>query len=282
MIKKIVNITLAIIVFSVLTASGQSESVSSADSLTVDSASRRLDIESRLQLMLDDMDAFALDVRSSKEEFELKSVEKDLAVVDILWNAYYTSKQTDIAADDSLMVLVTNYHAAKQDITDSIGVRRHIITSTLEFVEAYKFIMAQDTVYKKFNVQATKYALVKKAAPLLEKLKAKEQLIFADIEARYESAKTISGEMPQFQSSMEIIEEQYITLKNVSEKIKAAEFKPFFQRIKDYLLGFAAVAMILMFFNMIISKFKAAKQVRENAKKMEKMMNGGDEEYPTI
>jgi hypothetical protein len=58
-------------------------------------------------------------------------------------------------------------------------------------------------------------------------------------------------------------------------------YKPFIQRIKDYLLGFAAVAILLLFFNLMSSKMKTIKQAREQAKKMKDMM-AGHHNYPTI
>ena len=67
-----------------------------------------------------------------------------------------------------------------------------------------------------------------------------------------------------------------------SEKIQKAEYKPFMERIKDYLMSFAAVAIILMFFNMIQAKIQAYKQMRKSAEEYKKMLQGGDDEYPSI
>ena len=81
---------------------------------------------------------------------------------------------------------------------------------------------------------------------------------------------------------MNQITNNYIELKNLSEQIQAAEYKPLFERIKDYLFGLAAVAIVLMFINMIQAKIKAYKQVKETAKKMEKYRQQTDNEYPSI
>lgn len=78
------------------------------------------------------------------------------------------------------------------------------------------------------------------------------------------------------------MEEEYIELKGLSEKIQAAEYKPFLDRIKDYLYSFAAVAILLMFINMIQSKVQAYKQMRKSAEEYKKMLQRNDNEYPSI
>ena len=73
-----------------------------------------------------------------------------------------------------------------------------------------------------------------------------------------------------------------IEIKEFSEKIKAAEYKPFLQRIKDYLYSFAAVAMLLMFANMVQSKIQAIKQMRKSAKEYKELLKKNEEEIPSI
>lgn len=81
---------------------------------------------------------------------------------------------------------------------------------------------------------------------------------------------------------MNEIEQHYIDLKNTSDKIQALEYKPWFQRIKDYLFGLAAVSMILLFVNALQSKIQMLKQTRENAKKLKQMQNKEEDDYPSI
>jgi hypothetical protein len=83
---------------------------------------------------------------------------------------------------------------------------------------------------------------------------------------------------------MTVLDEQYVVMKSVSEKVQALEYKPFFQRVKDYVLGFAAVAIILMFFNMSMAKFKAYRDKVNNLGKYKKMLDnqGKGTNYPTI
>lgn len=74
-------------------------------------------------------------------------------------------------------------------------------------------------------------------------------------------------------------------MSGVSAKIQEMVYKPLIQRVKDYLLGFAAVSIVLLFFNFMISKFQAWKKMRESMKQMKENMNklnGGGNYYPTI
>ena len=83
---------------------------------------------------------------------------------------------------------------------------------------------------------------------------------------------------------MKVLEEQFVVMKSVSEKVQALEYKPLFQRVKDYIMGLAAVSIILLFISMMISKYKAYKSKLDNLKKMNEMMNkqGKGTQYPTI
>jgi hypothetical protein len=58
-------------------------------------------------------------------------------------------------------------------------------------------------------------------------------------------------------------------------------YKPFIQRVKDYLMGLAWVAILLMGLNLLKSKLAQVKQARDQAKKMKEMMKG-QHNYPTI
>ena len=74
---------------------------------------------------------------------------------------------------------------------------------------------------------------------------------------------------------------KYVELKSVSGKIQEMAYKPFIQRIKDYLIGLAAVAILFMFINLFYSKLKMLKQGFDQAKKLKEMVNG-QKDYPTI
>ena len=73
-------------------------------------------------------------------------------------------------------------------------------------------------------------------------------------------------------------------MKSVSEKVQALEYQPFIQRVKDYVLGLACVAVILLFLNGMLTKFKAYREKVASLKKYNEMLknNGKDTSYPTI
>ena len=208
--------------------------------------------------------------------------EKSLMMMDVKWNAYYGSWQNVIADNDSLLQIVADYQLIKQNIQDSISAKRHYIQSLEDFTVAETFLSAQDSVYEKFHTDALEYSLIKQLAPQLEQLKGKEQILFAEIQEHYEKAKAAAEEFNELQPRINKIEQRYIDLKNTSDKIQALEYKPWFQRIKDYLFGLAAVSMILLFVNALQSKIQMLKQTRENAKKLKQMQNKEEDDYPSI
>lgn len=213
---------------------------------------------------------------------ELVEAGQQVTAIDTKWNAYYQLRQAEIAADDSLLQIVADYQLIRQSVLDSIAGRKHYYDSQKSFSDAEAFICSQDTAYERLYKTAFEYSLVKSLAPELDKVKGKEQLLFAEVQSRYENAKALQEEFGELKPRFLKMEELYIGLKNTSEKIQALEFKPWFDRIKDYLYSLAAVALILMFANMVQAKIKAFKQARENAKKFRQMMNQEEDDYPTI
>lgn len=242
---------------------------------------QRLEIESRMLSFYDQMHALATDISHSAPD-KLTEANQQVTTIDTKWNAYYQARQSVIADDDSLLQIVANYQLVKQTVLDSIAAKQHYFDAQKSFAEAEAFCLAQDSIYQALNKKAVEYSLVKSAAPQLEQLKGEEQSLFAEVQQQYETAKNLSQEFPVFQPRFQQIEEKYIELKNRSEKIQALEYKPWIERVKDYLYSLAAVAMILMFINMVQAKIKTLKQARENAKKLREALHKEEDDYPTI
>lgn len=213
---------------------------------------------------------------------DIKAVDKKINSLDTKWNVYYNAKQANIADNDAMMELVSQYQQIKQDTKDSLDTYKNHLVQIQNFNKADKFITSQMAVYQKMADQAQKLSLADALAPKLEDLKAKEQVIFADIEKNYELAKTAAAQNTYLTKRMDQITNNYIELKKYSEQIQAAEYKPFIERIKDYLIGLAAVAILLMFINMVQAKIKAYKQMKESAKQLEKYRMQNDTEHPSI
>ena len=197
------------------------------------------------------------------------------------WEAYSQAQQIYIAENDSLLNKLAQIQQMQQMVADTLASRQQMYEHLLDFAKAEVFIWGQDKKYQRLYKLAMEYSLSPKLAAKLEKVKAEEQALFADVEKNFEKAKEAVELFAGLQLRMKGVEEKYYQLQTVSAKIQEMEYKPFIQRVKDYLMGLAAVAIILMFVNMVRSKLKALKAAREQAQKMSEMLNG-DHKYPTI
>lgn len=219
----------------------------------------------------------------SAYEWRIKSMDEKLQTFNSCWNTYFIAQQYEIAAHDDLMERVAQLDVLKQAVTDSIAARKNDCAALRDFLASEAFIMPLDTTYKRLYSRASKLSLIAKAAPMLEKLKASEQMTFADVSAHYTKAKEAVGLMPVLAPRMAALDEKYISLKAMSEKIQAMAYKPFIQRIKDYLLGFAAVAILLLFFNLLVSRLMAVKKAYKSMKQYKNLLKTNEQEnYPTI
>ena len=211
----------------------------------------------------------------------LKSLNNSLNSFNVRWNTYSQAQQVYIAESDSLLNLAAQIQQLQQTVTDTLTSKQQQYEQLAAFTKAEQLIYSKDSVYRRMYSMATKYSLVSSLAPQLEKVKAAEQLVFADITTAYGQAKEATTVFPGLELRMKGIEKKYIELKSVSEKIQELAYKPFIQRIKDYLIGLAAVAILMMFFNLFYAKLKVIKQNYDQAKKMKETMMG-QQDYPTI
>lgn len=271
----------------------ETPAMSSSDSLAI-----KAEIMARLTLFMDDLNQLytveqmkiALnDVSISPTlvttfQDRINYLNQSYNALDVKWTTYYQALQLDIAADEELMEEVAKLEQLKQVVKDSLDLRILQVDAVAKFASADKFIISHVDVYKKLYKKAFKLSLLKKFGPMLEKVKAKEQVVFGELQTNFEQAKAASEMVPSLQSRMETLDEQYVIMKSVSEKVQALEYKPWMQRIKDYVMGLAAVAIILMFVNGLWSKFKAYKEKAASLKKYNDMLNnnGKDTTYPTI
>lgn len=249
----------------------------SGDSISFD----MLELEGKLLLFVDKIDAISADVNYANLE-QLAKAEKEITSIDNKWNMFTQAYQLDIALDEKLLNLVTRYQEDKQQLTDTIQFLKHRLESFDAFMAAEIYIERQKESYNKRLEEAKRYSQMEKLAPMLEKLKAKDQQFLAELEKNYEKAKEAAQTYDLLQDRMKKLEENYIELKIISDTIQATEYKPFIERIKDYLLSFAAVAIILMFINMVHAKIQSYKQLRKSAEEYKKALMGNDEETPSI
>ena len=267
--------------------------------LSAEEKALKLEIESRLSQFSDDFQQLQMVGSMSLDPDAKLGINKNFVSVlegrmntynqrynslDVMWTTYTQAQQMDIANDEDLMAMVANIEALKKSVKDTLDAKAGMVKAVSDFVKADQFIMSQVNVYKKLYKRAFKLSLLKKLAPQLEKAKAREQLVFEKLQASYNSAKAATELVPSLQPRMNVLDEQFVVMKSVSEKVQALEYKPLFQRVKDYIMGLAAVAIILLFVSMMLTKYKAYKDKVANLKKVNEIMNkqGKDTQYPMI
>ena len=218
-----------------------------------------------------------LDVVSER----LKSLSASMNSFSTRWDTYSAAQQVYIADNDSLLNRVAVIQQMKQTVTDTLALRQQQRDHLVAFSTAEKFIWSQDNTYRRLYQQAVQYSMSPKLAAQLEKVKAEEQALTADVQKYYAQAKEAAEAFPGLQLRMKGMDNKVFELQTVSAKIQEMAYKPFIQRIKDYLMGLACVAILLMGLNLLKSKLALVKQARDQAKKMKGMMNG-QHNYPTI
>ena len=258
----------------------------------------RLEIQGRLNQFLDGMERLANSCKSKlpmagdapatssyirMQTYRLRTLERNLKALDVRWNNYYPMQQWEISQDESLVAGVEQFELLKQEAADSLEVRKQMIQSVQDFADAQSYMESLDSTYNRLGKQAFELSLTSRTAPLLEKQKKKEELLFATVQEKYDKARAAQQLHMISDERMGQLEDLYAALKSKSDTIQAMQYKPLIQRIKDYLLGLAAVAVLLMFVSMVQAKIKTAKELRESAKKYKETLKlNGNDEYPTI
>lgn len=223
-----------------------------------------------------------MDYIESAQPAQIESIHRFADIINTRWKGFMLLEQENISQDDSLMVLVSDFEKSLKMLTDSISSREKTLELHANFVKAEKFLPQQIKAYEQMNKKANLLSLTPKTAAELEELKVQEQLMFAEIEKHYNNAKAAVERDPKLQKRMDKIEDEYIQLKNTSGEIQKAVYKPLVERVKDYLINLACVAILLMFLNIIATRIKAFKQARKAAKDIKKMMEKQNNDIPTI
>jgi hypothetical protein len=218
-----------------------------------------------------------LDVVSER----LKSLSLALNSFSTRWDTYSAAQQVYIADNDSLLNRAALIQQMRQAVTDTLALRQQQRDQLVAFSTAEQFIWSQDKNYRQLYKKAVQYSATSMLAAKLEKVKAEEQALTADVNKYYSQAKEAATAFPGLQLRMEAMENKVFELQTVSAKIQEMAYKPFIQRIKDYLLGLACVAILLMGLNLLKSKLAMVKQARDQAKKLKSLANG-QHNYPTI
>jgi hypothetical protein len=277
----------------------ETKDAKNSEDLSVEQGELKLEIQARLSQFSDDFSqlqtvgsiSLAPDAKLGISKDYVSMLEQRMNIykqrynsLEVMWTTYTQAQQMDIANDEELMTLVATINNQKQVVKDTLDSKTVQVKAIADFTAADQYIISQVPVYKKLYKRAFQLSLLKNLAPQLEKAKAREQLVFQKLQASHDAALAATEQVPSLKPRMNVLDEQFVVMKSVSEKVQALEYKPLIQRVKDYLIGLAAVAIILLFFNMIVSKYKSYKDKAANLKKMNEMMRiqGKDTKYPTI
>lgn len=206
-----------------------------------------------------------------------------LQSVDFRLDVFTQLEQVDLAENEALMEQLTQVQKLRQAVADTIAVAQQKCDAIVDFVAAEHFILSQDSIYATLYKHAKALSLTKKTAPQLEKVKAQEQALFAKLQESYNKLKAAATMVPQLGKRATVVDEHYYSLKALDEKIQAMAYQPLIVRIKDYLMGLACVSVILLFFNMLVTKLQAAKKARDMLKKQKEALGKTTSvDYPTI
>lgn len=213
---------------------------------------------------------------------QVKMMNRNLQSLNVRWDAFTAANLPTMADNDSLMNSMAHIELLKQAITDTIAALTTRCQAITDYLQAEHIILTQDSAYAKIYKQAMALSMIQKLTPQLQQLKAQEQVRFEQIQAAYDKLPAALEAVPELRKRSAVVNEHYYTTKAMSEKIQATEYKPFIQRIKDYLMGLACVAVLLIFINMITTKIQTAKKAREALKQQEQLNHNTDNFYPTI
>ena len=145
--------------------------------------------------------------------YRLHTLEQNIKSLDVRWNNYYPLQQWEISQDEGLMSSVERFELLKQEASDSLEVRKQMLESLRGFVEAKALLASLDTTYNSMGKQAFELSLTSKTAPLLEKQKQKEQILFATVQEKFDKAKEASRYHLVSEHSMEELEDSFAVIK---------------------------------------------------------------------
>ncbi len=239
-------------------------------------------IQLRLQQFYDDLERISTSIASASPT-SIDNLQNRFNSLDIRWNTYYAAQQVYIAENENMLSLVARYQELHDVVSDSLANTSLRLDAVKIFDETMAFLTAKIPEYDALVSKCEKLALTDKTAPQLERVKASEQLMFAKVTAQYQKGKDAIAINTSLQKREDELDNLYLDISSRSEKIQQAQYKPFMERIKDYLLGFAIVALAIMFISMIQNKIVATKQMRESLKKLkEQYIKNGEDDIPTI
>lgn len=240
------------------------------------------------EYLADKIETFSLEIQNLLEsidgaqESQLKAIKRYVNAHDLKWTSFSGPVQDLIASDDELVANVSIHQEIRQKTTEAIEAREKTLKQLTEFVAAERAIAQHVKHYEKLYKEAFTYSLVEKMTPELEKLKAKDLLLMEELTKHYEAAHQAAIDNKILTPRWEKLDSHYVSIKSYSQQIQQLEYKPLLQRIKDYILSLAAVAIILLFFSFIVIRIKAIHDMKKAAEEARKLREQQNANIPTI
>jgi len=269
------SVTLLFALFAVFPCLAQDEDMAGLELTEKEVARISNEMEAYLQEVSDIMGSI-----SSAKLGNVAGLDRRLQSIDVRWKAYTNLEQVGIASTPLLMEMMSQYQVFYLAACDSVNVQKKRLMARNDLEKALAFIKHQSQKYDNFTASARKLSMLPQTAQQLGELKDQEQLVFQEVTKQYQVGVSAVSTDPRLAGRRPELDKVYINVKMQSEMVQAAAYKSFLERIKDYVMTFAGVSIILMFFGMVSSKISAAKAARDAAKKFSQNMN--KTEYPTI
>ena len=216
------------------------------------------------------------------DEKEANQCKKELNKLNLRWTKFYTSIEGDILEEDEILDIAMQLNEKIKELESSIDRRLSFFEQNEIFRQEWASLQGFMKEYEEMEKLAISYSLTEQTAGQLEELKAKEEIMFEDLSAKFGRVRSIQNEFPELEKTKDEVEQLFTDISVKSQNIRSAEYKPLLERIKDYLYSLAAVALILMFVNMIQTKISAAKALKKNAEALKALQKKNSDELPTI
>lgn len=249
---------------------------------TLGEIGREVKAENEILDYLYDLSNISKSLERANTRVVLQKVNKDLAIQDLRFDAYYSTHLGEFADDAAIMAAVASYNETRTALDEVLAVKTAYVDAIEAVAGAKACLDEADSIYAKYVKKAKRYSMVKQSAKLLENVKAKEKMTFAKVQKKYDAAVSAAGDIPELEDEVALIEEKFSAISVNSELVQSMKFKPLVERVKDWLMSFAAVAILLMFANMMQARISAIKKEKENLKKIQEALNKNDQDIPSI
>lgn len=259
----------------------QTGAVSAQDDLVSGSGPGIIEVVGVIQDFLESTDLMLSHITEANSK-DANLCKQEFYKLNLRWTKYYFSIENVALENEAVLDQVVLLDDRIKELEKLIDKRLLFFKQEEMFHQDLVSLQNYIKEYDEIEKAAFSFSLTESTSEKLKELKAKEEILFGDVSAKYGSLKSCLNEFPELGDTKDEIEHLFADISIKSQNIKSAEYKPLLDRIKDYLYPLAAVSLLLMFINMIQTKISAAKALKKNAKALKALQKQNSEEYPAI